>query len=318
MKVLVTGGAGFIGSNLVKALLEDDAVSLVRVIDNLISGSEVNISEHYDNPRFEFIKGDIRDLEQALAAVNGCTHVSHQAALGSVPRSVKDPVTTNAHNISGTLNVLEACRQHKVQRLVFASSSSVYGDDPTLPKQESITGSVLSPYALTKKTKESYAKLFSELYDLSIVGFRYFNVFGPNQSPKGAYAAVIPLFIDKLRNDLQAQIHGDGEQSRDFTYVANVVSANMLALKKEQIRDNFQIYNIALGEKTSINTLYDKLSKILQKSIEPLHTETRQGDIKHSLADISKIKKDLQYIPLVTIEEGLKHTVTWFMNSYEK
>ena len=318
MKVLVTGGAGFIGSNIVKALLLDNEVELVRVIDNLISGFESNIKEHYDNPRFEFIKGDIRNIEHCNEAINGCTHVCHQAALGSVPRSIKDPSTTNAHNITGTLNLLEACRENKVKRIVFASSSSVYGDDETLPKLESKTGRVLSPYALTKKTKEEYTRLFSELYGLSIVGFRYFNVFGPNQSPKGPYAAVIPLFIDKLDQGEQVNIHGDGEQSRDFTYVDNVVSANLLALKKDTIPDNFQIYNIALGEKTSINQLYNKLAAIMDKTIKPHHTEARQGDIKHSLANIEKITKDLEYKPLVTIDEGLENTVNWFLSTYEK
>ncbi len=318
MKVLVTGGAGFIGSNIVKALLQDNQVKLVRVIDNLISGFETNIKEHYDNPRFEFIKGDIRNTEHCNEAVIGCTHVCHQAALGSVPRSIKDPSTTNAHNIKGTLNLLEACRENKIQRIVFASSSSVYGDDETLPKLETKTGRVLSPYALTKKTKEEYARLFSELYGLSIVGFRYFNVFGPNQSPKGPYAAVIPLFIDKLNQGEQAHIHGDGEQSRDFTYVENVVSANLLALKKETIPDNFQIYNIALGEKTSINQLYNKLAAIMDKKIKPHHTEARKGDIKHSLANIEKITNDLDYKPLVTIDEGLENTVNWFLSAYEK
>ncbi len=318
MKILVTGGAGFIGSNIVQTLLSDQDVEHVTVIDNLISGSVDNIKAFFDNPRFTFVEGDIRDLELCKSTMEGHTHVCHQAALGSVPRSIKNPVATNGHNIDGTLNILESCRFHKVDRLVFASSSSVYGDDKTLPKIESETGNVLSPYALTKKTKEQYARLYSELYDLSIAGFRYFNVFGPKQSPKGVYAAVIPLFIDKLVKNEQATIHGDGEQSRDFTYIDNVVSANVLALKKDSIPNNFQIYNIALGEKTSVNQLYNKLAELVGKNIKANHTDARTGDIKHSLADISKIKRDLNYRPLVNIDKGLEHTVKWFLKTYEK
>lgn len=318
MKIVITGGAGFIGSNIVSALINDSSVEKVTVIDNLITGSMENVADFIPHSKFHFVKGDIRDLELCKATIYNHSHVCHQAALGSVPRSVKDPVTTNSYNIDGTLNVLEACRQNKIKRIVFASSSSVYGDDQSLPKKEEIIGKTLSPYALTKKTKESYARLYSELYDLSIVGFRYFNVFGPKQSPKGAYAAVIPIFINKLNNNTAVEIHGDGEQSRDFTYVDNVVAANILALKKDIVPDNFQVYNIALGEKTSINDLNNKIANILGKSPDPKYVNPRTGDIKHSLADISKIKRDLDYKPLVTIDEGLNRTINWFLDTYEK
>lgn len=318
MKVLVTGGAGFIGSNLADALLKDSEVTLVRVVDNLSTGFRENISQHIDNPKFEFIEGDIADINQCKEAVQGCTHISHQAALGSVPRSIKDPVATNYNNITGTLNVLQSAREQNIKRIVFASSSSVYGDDANLPKVEYKTGNVLSPYALTKKTKEEYAKLFAELFDLSIIGLRYFNVFGPKQSPKGAYAAVIPLFISKLMAGIQSDIHGDGEQSRDFTFIKNVVNANILALKAKRLPSNYNIYNIAFGDKTTVNQLYFTIANLLGKDIQPRYTPSRTGDIKHSLADITKIKKEIEYQPLVSIKEGLVETVNWFKDKNEK
>ena len=318
MKILVTGGAGFIGSNLVEQLLKDESVQLVRVIDNLLTGYLSNIDHLLSHPKLEFIEADIREYEACRRAISGCTHVSHQAALGSVPRSVADPLTTNAHNVNGTLNILLAAKEEGITRVVFASSSSVYGDDLQLPKLEEKTGQVLSPYALTKTTKESYARLFSELYGLSIVGFRYFNVFGPNQSPEGPYAAVIPIFISKLYNNEQAEIHGDGSQSRDFTYIDNVISANILALKADQIPNDFQIYNIALGDSTSVKDLYYSIANLMQKDIEPNFVETRKGDIKDSMADITKITKDLNYEPLVSIQDGLRKTIDWFIEAYEK
>jgi len=316
MKVLVTGGAGFIGSNLVKKLLEDETVEQVKVIDNLLTGFEENIEAFKAHAKFEFHNVDIRDADACLELTKDITHISHQAALGSVPRSVKDPIKTNDHNINGTLNILNACRQNKIERLVFASSSSVYGDEPTLPKLESRIGNVLSPYALTKRAKEEYARLFSENYGVSIIGLRYFNVFGPHQSPKGAYAAVIPLFIDLIRKQKEVTIHGDGEQSRDFTFIDNVVSANILALKKDTIPDNFRIYNIALGGKLSVNQLYQKIADILGSDQKAVHGPNREGDIKHSLANIDKITSELNYKPLVSIDEGLKRTVEWFIQRY--
>ncbi len=318
MRVLVTGGAGFIGSNLVSKLLDDAEISLVRVIDNLMTGYKENLTPFLDNKKLEFIEGDITDASMCKRIMQNISHVSHQAAIGSVPRSINDPWLTHNNNINGTLNILLAAKEAQVSRIVFASSSSVYGDDMTIPKVESSIGNVLSPYALTKRTKEEYARLFSSLYEMEILGLRYFNVFGPNQSPNGPYAAVIPLFIEKLLANVTATIHGDGEQSRDFTYVDNVVHANILALKKDKLPHGFQIYNTALGGKTSINTLYQSLAKIIGSDVKAEYVAYRKGDIKHSLADISKIQNDLGYEPLVQLDEGLKKTVHWFQKKYEK
>jgi len=318
MRVLVTGGAGFIGSNLVSKLLDDAEISLVRVIDNLMTGYKENLTPFLDNKKLEFIEGDITDASMCKRIMQNISHVSHQAAIGSVPRSINDPWLTHNNNINGTLNILLAAKEAQVSRIVFASSSSVYGDDMTIPKVESSIGNVLSPYALTKRTKEEYARLFSSLYEMEILGLRYFNVFGPNQSPNGPYAAVIPLFIEKLLANVTATIHGDGEQSRDFTYVDNVVHANILALKKDKLPHGFQIYNTALGGKTSVNTLYQSLAKIIGSDVKAEYVAYRKGDIKHSLADISKIQNDLGYEPLVQLDEGLKKTVHWFQKKYEK
>ena len=318
MRVLVTGGAGFIGSNLVAKLLDDPDIDIVRVVDNLMTGYKVNLEPYINNDKLEFIEADITDASVCKRVMQGISHVSHQAAIGSVPRSINDPWLTHNNNINGTLNILIAAKEEKVNRIVFASSSSVYGDDKTIPKVESSIGNVLSPYALTKRTKEEYARLFSSLYEMEILGLRYFNVFGPNQSPKGPYAAVIPLFIEKLIDNEKAIIHGDGEQSRDFTYVDNVVYANLLALKIAKLPNGFQIYNTALGGKTSVNTLYQSLAKIIGSDVKAEYVAYRKGDIKHSLADISKIQNDLGYEPLVQLDEGLMKTVHWFQKKYEK
>ena len=318
MRVLVTGGAGFIGSNLVAKLLDDPDIDIVRVVDNLMTGYKVNLEPYINNDKLEFIEADITDASVCKRVMQGISHVSHQAAIGSVPRSINDPWLTHNNNINGTLNILIAAKEEKVNRIVFASSSSVYGDDKTIPKVESSIGNVLSPYALTKRTKEEYARLFSSLYEMEILGLRYFNVFGPNQSPKGPYAAVIPLFIEKLIDNEKAIIHGDGEQSRDFTYVDNVVYANVLALKIAKLPNGFQIYNTALGGKTSVNTLYQSLAKIIGSDVKAEYVPYRKGDIKHSLADISKIQNDLGYEPLVQLDEGLMKTVHWFQKKYEK
>ena len=318
MRVLVTGGAGFIGSNLVAKLLDDPDIDIVRVVDNLMTGYKVNLEPYINNDKLEFIEADITDASVCKRVMQGISHVSHQAAIGSVPRSINDPWLTHNNNINGTLNILIAAKEEKVNRIVFASSSSVYGDDKTIPKVESSIGNVLSPYALTKRTKEEYARLFSSLYEMEILGLRYFNVFGPNQSPKGPYAAVIPLFIEKLIDNEKAIIHGDGEQSRDFTYVDNVVYANLLALKIAKLPNGFQIYNTALGGKTSVNTLYQSLAKIIGSDVKAEYVAYRKGDIKHSLADISKIQNDLGYEPLVQLDEGLMRTVEWFRTRYEK
>ncbi len=317
MRVLITGGAGFIGSNLVKYLLQKEEVELVRVLDNYVTGKKSNIQEFHNDPKFELIEGDIRNIEDCKKAADSITHISHQAALGSVQRSIENPLLSNENNVNGWLNILQVARENQINKIVFASSSSVYGDDQNLPKIEEKIGQPLSPYALTKRTKEEYGRIFSELYDLSIIGLRYFNVFGPKQDPSGAYAAVIPIFIDKLRKEVTPTIHGDGLQSRDFTYIENVVNANYLALKKTYSKPTFRIFNIALGDKITVKSLYYKIAEILKSSIEPNYGPNRRGDIKNSLADISKIKTELDYKPLVSIEEGLKRTIKWHINNFK-
>ena len=312
MKILVTGGAGFIGSNLVEALLNLQEVSFVRVLDNLATGSEKNISEFYSNPKFEFIKGDIRDYETCLKTMNGIDRVSHQAALGSVPRSIKDPITSNDVNIGGTLNIFTAAKDSGIKKIVYAASSSTYGDSETLPKVEDKIGKPLSPYAVTKYVNELYADVFKRLYDIDIIGLRYFNVFGPKQNPNGPYAAVIPLFVDAVLNNTNPFINGDGSQSRDFTYVANAVQANIKALFCEDSTSWNQVYNIAYGERTTVLELFNALKEFAGSSSSPLFREKRIGDIPHSLADISKAKSKLQYHPEFSVEQGLEKALNWY------
>ena len=312
MKILVTGGAGFIGSNLVEALLNLQEVSFVRVLDNLATGSEKNISEFYSNPKFEFIKGDIRDYETCLKTMNGIDRVSHQAALGSVPRSIKDPITSNDVNIGGTLNIFTASKDSGIKKIVYAASSSTYGDSETLPKVEDKIGKPLSPYAVTKYVNELYADVFKRLYDIDIIGLRYFNVFGPKQNPNGPYAAVIPLFVDAVLNNTNPFINGDGSQSRDFTYVANAVQANIKALFCEDSTSWNQVYNIAYGERTTVLELFNALKEFAGSSSSPLFREKRIGDIPHSLADISKAKSKLQYHPEFSVEQGLEKALNWY------
>lgn len=312
MRILVTGGAGFIGSNLVESLLNKDDIELVRVVDNLATGSLNNIEEFYPNQRFEFINGDIRDYNLCLNACDGVDLISHQAALGSVPRSIKDPVTSNEVNVTGTLNIFTAAKEKKVKRVVYASSSSVYGDHPDLPKTENKTGRLLSPYAVTKYVNELYANVFAQLYNVEFIGLRYFNVFGPKQNPEGPYAAVIPLFIDSLLNGKQPTINGDGYNSRDFTYVSNVVQANLRCLFTDNSNAINQAYNIGFGEQTSLRQLVQQLKKISGSDIEAKYIGERPGDVKHSLADISKAKSLLGYDPDISVEEGLQKTFNWF------
>ncbi len=311
---LITGGSGFIGSNLVDYLINNNA-GLVRVLDNLLTSSKTNIEKYIGLPNFEFIEGDIRDLETCHRACKGIDFVSHQAALGSVPRSVKDPIATHSINATGFLNVLVAARDASVKQFVYASSSSVYGDHPTLPKIEAETGNPLSPYAVSKKTNELYGNVFAKTYQMKIIGLRYFNVFGPNQSPAGAYAAVIPLFMQAVLDNIPPVIDGDGEQTRDFTYVENAVQANIRAMltKNEAALD--QVYNVAVGERISINQLFTMIAKLTDSDLKPLHRETRPGDIRNSLADISKAEQLLKYDPRVKAAEGLKRTFEWFKNS---
>src|SRR5574338_239021 len=280
MKVLVTGGAGFIGSNLTERLLQDDRVNLVRVLDNLATGSLENIKEFTGNQKFHFLEGDIRDYNTCLKACDGIDLISHQAALGSVPRSIKDPLTSNDVNITGTLNIFNAAREKKIKRIVYAASSSTYGDHPGLPKTEDTIGKPLSPYAVTKYVNELYAKVYADLYGIETIGLRYFNIFGPKQNPQGPYAAVIPIFIISLLENKSPVINGDGSHSRDFTFVENAVQANVLALFTEKKEAINQVYNIACGKRTSILELFESLAATASSGIQPSFGPERTGDVK--------------------------------------
>ena len=312
MKVLVTGGAGFIGSNLVHALINDDRITAVKVLDNLETGRFANISVFKNHPKFEFIEGDIRNYAICLGAAEGIDLISHQAALGSVPRSVKDPITTHEVNATGTLNIFNAARENKIKRVVYAASSSTYGDHPGLPKIEDKIGLPISPYGVTKLVNELYAKVFAELYQIEFIGLRYFNVYGPHQNPAGPYAAVIPLFVKSILEDISPVINGAGDTSRDFTFVEDVVQANLLAMFTENSSAVNQVYNIAKGEQTTLNELFETLKNISGKDIDPIHGPERSGDIKHSLADISKARKLLGYNPSTSPAEGLRKTFEWY------
>lgn len=308
---LITGGAGFIGSNLVAYLLEHKAKK-VRVLDNLATGFMKNLEAFQGNPSFEFMEGDIRDLETCKRAMEGIDYVSHQAALGSVPRSINDPLTSNEVNVTGFLNMLVAQNESKtVKRLVYAASSSTYGDSPTLPKQEENIGKPLSPYAVTKLVNELYTDVFYKTYGTQTIGLRYFNVFGPNQSPTGAYAAVIPLFMQALKDEKAPTINGDGEQTRDFTFVQNAVQANVRAFFAEEAAVN-QVFNVAYGERISLNTLWEDLQNISGKKITAVYGPTRKGDVRDSLANVDKARKLLGYDPLFSVRDGLELTWEWF------
>jgi UDP-N-acetylglucosamine 4-epimerase len=305
---LVTGGAGFIGSNLVEYLLKYGAKK-VRVLDDLSNGYRENIQEFMNHPSFEFIEGDIRNLDTCKQALIDIDYVSHQAALGSVPRSIDNPLLSNAVNVSGFLNMLVAQKENNtVKRLVYAASSSTYGDHKALPKVEDNIGKPLSPYAVTKLVNELYADVFCKTYGTQIIGLRYFNVFGPKQSPHGAYAAVIPLFMQALKDGVSPIMHGDGEQTRDFTYVENAVQANIRAFFAPDTSVN-DVYNIAYGDRCSLNTLWSDLQDISQIELKANYGPTRNGDIKDSLANISKANNLLEYDPLFSVKEGMK--VTW-------
>lgn len=303
--ILVTGGAGFIGSNLVSALLDDPRVGKVRVLDNLATGFYHNIKEFSNHSKFEFFEGDIRDFDTCLKATEGIHLISHQAALGSVPRSIKDPITTNAVNIDGTLNIFHAAVQHKVKRVVFAASSSTYGDSDGLPKVENVIGKPLSPYAVTKYVNELYADIFAKTYDFEYIGLRYFNVYGPKQDPNGAYAAVIPLFFKAAIEGEGPIINGDGTNSRDFTYVDNAIEANVLGLFTENLEAINQVYNIACGERTTLNELWRNIKSVSKCNAEATHGPNRSGDIPHSLASIEKAQNLLKYTGKVKLREGL-------------
>lgn len=305
-KYLVTGGAGFIGSNIAESLVYRG--EYVRVLDNFATGKLQNLVGL--DGRIEFIEGDIRDLEQVREAVKGMDYVLHQAALPSVTRSIKDPITTNAVNITGTLNVLVAARDAKVKRVIYAASSSVYGDTPTLPKREDMPAKPISPYGISKYVGEQYCQIFTELYGLETVSLRYFNIFGPRQDPHSPYSGVISIFIKAFLNSAPPKIYGDGEQSRDFTFVANAVHANLLACDAEGASG--QVFNIACGRRTTINELAWVTKELLDSDVEPVHVAQRPGDILHSLADISKAQNILGYEPKVDLTVGLMKTIDWF------
>jgi len=305
---LVTGGAGFIGSNIVEKLLNQG--HSVKILDNFATGKKENISDFLS--KIDIIEGDIRDYHIVIKSVEDIDVILHQAALPSVPRSVNNPITTNDVNVSGTVNLLNAAREKKVKRFIMASSSSVYGNNPELPKKESFYPNPLSPYAVSKLSGEYYLKVFSELYSMETIAIRYFNVFGPRQDPNSQYAAVIPKFINAIINDEQPIIYGDGYQSRDFTYIENVVEANILAATKK-INGSSLIVNCATHSRITLNELVEFINKYLGKEIKPLYTKEREGDVKHSFADITKISKELGYVVKVSFEEGLAKTIEYYL-----
>ena len=310
---LVTGGAGFIGSNIVEYLFKYNAKKVI-VLDNLATGFEENIKPYLSLPNFQFIKGDICNIDDCNKACIGVEYVFHQAALGSVPRSIKNPIATHNVNATGFINVLIAARDANVKRVVYASSSSVYGDSKILPKVENVIGKQLSPYAVSKMTNELYGEIFAKTYNMEIIGLRYFNIFGPRQNPLGEYAAAIPLFINALLNNTAPAINGDGEQTRDFTFVANAVQANIKAMFEQNVKTDGTIFNIAVGERVSLNHLINVLKKLIGTTVQQTYRADRPGDVRDSLADISKAQTALNYQPKVKIEEGLKYTLAWFIN----
>lgn len=306
---LVTGGAGFIGSNLCEAILKMGYK--VRCMDDLSTGKQKNVDLFVGNPNYYFIKADIKNFDSCLEATDGVDYVLNQAAWGSVPRSIEMPVFYCANNILGTVNMMEAAKQNGVKTFVYASSSSVYGDEPNLPKTEGREGNLLSPYALTKRTDEEWAKQYTYHYGLRTVGLRYFNVFGRRQDPNGAYAAVIPKFIMQLMRGERPTINGDGKQSRDFTYIENVIEANLKACLAPQEASG-EAFNIAYGGREYLNDIYYGLTKALNVDIEPIYGPNRKGDIKHSNADISKAKKMLSYDPEYSFERGINEAIEWY------
>ena len=321
-KILITGGAGFIGSNLCEKLLKNN--NHVICLDNFLTGSRKNIEKFLSNRNFSLIEGDICNIKDCNKAVKGVDYVLHQAALGSVPRSIVDPILTTNINISGFVNILFASIDADVKRFVYAASSSTYGDHVGLPKVEEKIGNPLSPYAITKYVNEMFAQNFSKIYDIEIVGLRYFNVFGKNQSPDGAYAAVIPKFMIQLMNHKSPIINGDGNYSRDFTYIENVVQANILAMTTDSsklyssCKVNHQVFNVAYGQRTTLNELFYMLRKSLSKfdskilNINPIYGDSREGDIPHSLASIDKAKKLLKYSPLFNVNSGIEMACEWY------
>lgn len=309
MKTMITGGAGFIGSNLSERLSDENEVI---ILDDLSTGKIENIEGVIEKKNVEFVKGSITDLDLLDDLTKEIDWVFHQGALPSVPRSVKNPKDTTRTNVMGTLNVLIAARDHGVEKVVYASSSSIYGGGETLPKKEDMKPRTLSPYAASKLSGENYCEAFREVYGLNTVALRYFNVFGPRQDPRSEYAAVVPKFITRLMNGRPPVIYGDGEQTRDFTYVDNVVQTNLLAARKDEVGT----FNVGCGERVSINELARSLTEITGREVEPVHDDPREGDVKHSQADISKIRERLGYSPEVSLREGLEKTVRWYIENH--
>ncbi|MEO8721339.1 MAG: SDR family oxidoreductase [Ginsengibacter sp.] len=317
LSFLVTGGAGFIGSHISEYLLKNGAAK-VRVIDNLANGFQSNLNVLKFYHAFEFIEGDIRNIETCRRACEGIDYVSHQAALGSVPRSIKDPSITNDVNVGGFVNMLKAAVENNVKQFVYASSSSVYGDEPSLPKREDRIGNCLSPYAVSKRADELYAKVFADTYHIPVLGFRYFNIFGPRQDPNGPYAAVIPLFVKAMMNHTSAFINGDGEQTRDFTFVENAVQVNIKGMLSTNDEAKNKVYNVAIGENYSVNYLYDFIKEHLQSDVDAIRREAREGDIRNSLAEISLAKNLLGYQPTTKFQTGLIKTIEYFKDLYSR
>lgn len=312
---LVTGGAGFIGSHIAEYLLKNGAKK-VRVLDNMVNGFESNLAILRQYPAFEFTEGDIRNAETCAKACEGMDYVSHQAALGSVPRSIKEPLYFTEVNVGGFANMLKAAVDAKIKTFVYASSSSVYGDDPTLPKKEEKIGNCLSPYAATKKTNELYAQVFADVYGLKLLGFRYFNIFGPRQDPDGPYAAVIPLFVKGIMKQTPVYINGDGDQTRDFTFVENAVQVNVKGMLTDNEDAFKKVYNVAVGGRFTVNQLYKACQTHLGSNFKATYREPRAGDIRDSLADISLAKNFLDYKPTKTFEDGLTETIEYFRKLY--
>jgi len=312
---LITGGAGFIGGHIAEYLLKSGARK-VRVLDNMVNGFEKTLAVLKEYPAFEFIEGDIRNAAACEEVCKGIDYISHQAALGSVPRSMKEPGYFSEVNITGFVNMLKAASDNKVKQFVYASSSSVYGDEPTLPKKEERIGNALSPYAVTKRTNELFASVFAGAYGMKLMGVRYFNIFGPRQDPDGPYAAVIPLFVKGIMNKTPVYINGDGEQTRDFTFVDNAVQINIKGMLTQNEEALNKVYNVAVGEKFSVNYLYNACAGELSSDWQPTFREPRSGDIRNSLADISLAKNLLGYQPTKKFEDGLKETIQFFKNLY--